>query len=181
MQENPETLAVFLNPICFTSANGLQRCVQKPSPYFPPNFVSKVMNGYSNLVQSVIRSARRYAADALQNKNNLTLATESSDDYWFLYEIPLMEGEAGGMMAFIECALSVVRRLDENAMIANICYGSALGITFIVFFMVFGALRRSVFSETKYARGALYMVPHNVLRESKPIIEYIEGLFAALS
>jgi hypothetical protein len=181
MQESPDTMRVFTSPICFVSANGLQRCVEKPSPYFPPNFVSKVMNGYSNLVQHVIRSGRRYASDILVNKNNVTQAVESSDDFWLLYEVPLMEGEAGGMMAFIECAMSVVRRLDSNAMIANICYGIALGMTFVIFFIVFAVLRRSILAETKYARGVLYMVPHGVLRECKAMIEYIETLYAAIS
>lgn len=116
----------------------------------------------------------------MNNKNNLTQATASSDDFWFLYEVPLMEGEAGGMMAFVECALSVVARLAENELIANICYGSSLGLTFVVFFFVFGALRRSLLAEAKFARAVLSMVPHDFLRDSKPMTEYIETLAAQL-
>ena len=146
----------------------------------PPNFVAKTANGYGNLVQNVLRSARRYASDIMENKNSLSRATQSAEDFWFLYEVPLMEGEAGGMMAFIHCALSVVARLDQNGFIANICYGTALGLTFVVFIFFFGGLRRSLLAEAKFARGVLGMVPHDFLRDSKSMIEYIETLSAQL-
>jgi hypothetical protein len=173
MQGSPPTIRIFNSPICFDSANGYQRCVQKPSPYFPPNFASKVGNGYATLVQSVLRSVRRYAADVMQNKNNLTLATGSSDDFWFLYEVPLVEGAAGGMMAFVECALSVVARLGANANIGLVCYGVSLAMTFIVFIFLFGNLRRSLLAESRLSRAVLTL-------ECKPMIEYIETLAAQL-
>ena len=128
----------------------------------------------------MIRSARRYAADVQGNKADLSKASASSDDFWFLYEIPLMEGEAGAMMAFVDTATVVANRLKENALIAQICYGVSLAITFFVFLFVFGSMRRSIQSETRYNRGVLYMVPHDVLRNTKTMIEYIEVLHASL-
>jgi hypothetical protein len=180
MQESPATLRIFSSPLCFTSANGLQRCVSKDTEYFPPNFVSKILNGYGNLVQNVIRSARRYISDVQANANDLTKATASTNDFWILYEIPLMEGEAGAMMAYVETATVVANRLNENAMIAQICYGISLAGTFIVFLFVFGAMKRSIQLETRYNRGVLFMVPHDVLRNTKAMIEYIEGLHVSL-
>jgi hypothetical protein len=180
MQESPATLRIFTIPLCFTSANGLQRCVAKDTEYFPPNFVAKILNGYGNLVQSVIRSCRRYASDVEANKADPTKAVSSSEDFWFLYEIPLMEGEAGAMMAFVDTYAVVVNRLNENTLIAQICYGISLAITFFVFLVVFGSMRRSIQAETRYNRGVLFMVPHDVLRNTKVMLEYIEGLHASL-
>ena len=180
MQESPTTLRIFTLPLCFTSQNGLQRCVNKDIGYFPPNFVSKILNGYGNLVQSVIRSSRRFAYDLEANYQDLSKATVSSDDFWLLYEIPLMEGEAGAMMAYSDTATVVANRLKENALIGQICYGISLALTFIVFIFVYGALRRQVQAETRHNRGVLFMVPHDVLRNTKAMIEYIENLHAGL-
>jgi hypothetical protein len=180
MQESPVTLTIFTQPMCFVSQNGLQRCVSKDTEYFPPNYVSKILNGYGNLVQNVIRSARRYGADLKANLADLKKATGSSDDFWFLYEAPLMESEAGAMMAYTETSTVVANRLKENALIGQICYGISLALTFIVFLFVFGSLRRSVQAETRYNRGVLYMIPHDVLRNTKAMIEYIETLHGSL-
>jgi hypothetical protein len=180
MQESPATLRIFTLPLCFSSQNGLQRCINKDIGYFPPNYVSKILNGYGNLVQNVIRSARRYASDLKANINDVSKATSSSDDFWFLYEAPLMEGEAGAMMSYIDTSTVVANRLKENALIGQICYGISLALTFVVFMFVFGSLRRSVQAETRCNRGVLYMVPHDVLRNTKAMIEYIENLHAGL-
>ena len=181
MQESPATLRIFTLPLRFVSQNGLQRCVNKDSSYFPSNFVSKILNGYGNLVQNVIRSARRYASDVETNADKAVRATlASADDFWFLYEITLMEGEAGAMMAFSDTATVVANRLKENALIGQICYGISLALTFVVFLFVFGTLRRQVQAETRFSRGVLFMVPHDVLRNTKTMIEYIENLHAEL-
>jgi hypothetical protein len=193
MQGNAEVIEVFTLPMCFDTPNGLYRCVTPTSPektrsgkqILSNNFVSKTYNGYSNLVQNTIRSSRRLAADVTyQYKKGGVAAVrnahDSEDDFWFLYEIPLMEGEAGINMAFRRAKDGLEDDLRNGIVVANICYAVALGASVLIFVWVFGAVRKSITTETRYNRGVLYMVPHDVLRNTKAMIEYIENLHAGI-
>ncbi len=194
MQGNAGVIEVFTMPMCFDTPNGLYRCFTPTSPiesakglpYMPSNWVSKTFNGYSNLVQNTIRSARRLIADVRrQYKSGSTAAirnaTESADDFWFMYEIPLLEGEAGINMAFRRAKVYLQDALRRAVFAANVSYAVGLGVSFIVFFWVFGSVRKAITAETRLNRGALYMVPHDVLRNTKTMIEYIETLHSGLT
>jgi hypothetical protein len=180
MQSDPEVVKIFNLPQCFSSPNGLQRCVETDSPYFPPNWVSKTHNGYSTLVQNFIVSCRRYAADILTHKDDITKATSTSNDFWYVYEIPLMEGEGGINMAFRSAKDTFEADLKNGVIAASASYAVGLGASFIIFIWVFGSVRKSLQTESKYNRGVLFMVPHDILRNSKAMIEYIEQLYTGL-
>jgi hypothetical protein len=186
MQTFPEVIDIFNKPICFKSANGLQRCILEVSkkaggPYFPPSFVSKTHNGYGTLVQNIIRSGRRFSADILKNKADTTMAVDSSDDFWFLYEIPLMEGEAGANMAFNVARHMLEDDLKKGVLIASIAYAVSLGTSLILFTWIFGIVKGKIAVETHYNRGVLFMVPHGILRNNKAMIEYIETLYTGIT
>lgn len=108
-------------------------------------------------------------------------ATDSADDFWFLYEIPLIEGEAGINMAFRRAKNGLEDDLRKGVVVANICYAVGLGASVLIFVWIFGVVRKSITTETRYNRGVLYMVPHDVLRNTKIMIEYIENLHAGLA
>ena len=195
IQGYPDIIETLTLSQCFHTVNGLYRCAKDDSPYFPDNWASKTYNGYSNLVQNYIRSARRYAAEVLSLYNekkdpkDVMKDTSVERDFWYMYEIPLLEGEAGAYQLFEQAKLHLDKSVESSRVVANISYAVALGATFIIFIWVFGAYRKSIFAETRYARGGkiniilnlvLFMIPHDVLRNTKAIIEYIEGLHAAL-
>ena len=159
MQGYPRIIDIFTQSQCFDTPNGLYRCVTKDSPYFPENFVSKTYNGYSNLVQNFIRSARKYATRVLELYNvnkipeDIRKDTSTEADFHFLYEIPLLEGEAGAYQAIHEAVLILDEDVVRGILAANISYAVGLAASFIIFLWVFGAIRKSIIAETKYARG----------------------------
>ena len=194
MQPYPEVIKVFQLPNCFKSAVGIQRCVLKDTEYMPANFVSKTHNGYANLLQNLIRSSRRFAADVLQADASKKYATDTVDDFWFIYEVPLIEGEAGINTAFRVGKELLTQSLASGIVAANISYAVALGSSIVVFLWIFGSVRKGIQLETKYNRGGnlfilsvysrylvLYIIPNDVLRNTKAVIEYVETLHAALS
>jgi hypothetical protein len=186
MQGNADVIKIFTMPQCFSSPNGIPRCITEDSPYMPSNYVSKTHNGYSNLLQNVIRSSRRYASDVMawytkENYDGVKKAKDSADDFWFVYEATLAEGEAGINSAFRKAKEYLTKNLRNGIVAANICYAVGLGASVLVFFWVFGSVRKAIATETRYNRGVLYMVPHDVLRNTKAMIEYIETLHAGLS
>ena len=162
MQGSPEVIKVFTLPQCFSSPNGLQRCVDKEpmEGILPPNFYSKTHNGYSNLIQNLIRSCRRYGAEVLaaEAAGDGSKATATADDFWYIYEIPLMEGEAGINTAFRVAKEELETSLKAGIVAANISYAVALGASFVIFFWVFGSVRRSIQVETKYNRGGMFWI-----------------------
>jgi hypothetical protein len=186
MQAYPEIIEIFTLPTCFKSPNGIKRCVTGNSEFFPPNYYQKVGQGYSNLVQNYMSSCRRYSAEILsayrQNEdiNDIKNAYSSENDFWFMYEIPLVEGEAGGYMAYHTAVELLTEDLNSGNLVANVCYAVGLATSLIIFVVVFGRIRKRILTETRYSRGALFLVPHDVLRGSKPMIEYIENLYAAI-
>lgn len=187
MQGYPRIIDVFTKSQCFDTPNGLYRCVTKDSPYMPENFVSKTYNGYANLVQSFIRSARKYANKVLEvyeanGKNAMAVRMDTTvePDFHFLYEIPLLEGEAGAYQAINEGIAILREATTAGILAANVSYAVGLAASIIIFIWVFGAIKKTIFAETKYARGVLFMVPHETLRTTKAMIEYIENLHAAL-
>ena len=196
MQGYPRVIDVFTQSQCFNTPNGLYRCVTEDSEYMPENWVAKTYNGFSNVVQNFIRSSRKYSTRVLElynvNKNELDVRKDSSAeaDFHFMYEIPLLEGEAGAYQAINEAKSILDETVKRGILAANISYAVGLAASFIIFLWVFGAIRKSIIAETKYARGGkinillklvLYMVPYDVLRNTKAMIEYIENLHAALS
>ena len=183
MQKNAKVIEIFTQPICYKSQNGIQRCVLKDTEYFPPNFVSKTHNGFGNLVQNLIRSTRRVAADTLSNykSGSVANATETINDFWFLYEVSLGEAEAGASMALLTSEKTLLEALAAGNLAANVSYAIGLALSLVVFLWIFASVRASILVETKFSRGVLYMVPHDVLRNTKAMIEYIEALSVGLN
>lgn len=194
MQGYAPVIEIFTMSMCFDTPNGLYRCFKPDSaiqsldglPYMPNNWVAKTYNGYSPLVQNTIKSARRLMSDVRRQYQSggtaaIRNATESADDFWFLYEIPLLEGEAGINNAFRVAKSILQDALEQAVFAANVCYAVGLGVSFFVFFWVFGSVRKAITAETRFNRGALYMVPHDVLRNTKTMIEYIETLHSGLN
>lgn len=164
MQAYPRVIDVFTQSQCFETPNGLYRCVTKDSEYFPQNFVSKTYNGYSNLVQNFIRSGRRYATKVLQLYNSTGSAfavkndTSVEADFHFLYEIPLLEGEAGAYQSVNEAIHILDEDILRGVLAANISYAIGLAACFVIFIWIFGAIRKSILAETKYARGSKIII-----------------------
>ena len=169
MQAYPRVINIFTQSQCFNTPNGLYRCLIEDSIYFPDNFVSKTHNGFSNLIQNFIRSARRYAARVLEiynvNKNPFDIRKDTTveADFHFLYEIPLLEGEAGGYQSIHEAILILDEEIVRGVLAANISYAVGLAASFAIFIWVFGSIRKSIFAETKFARGSKI---YNLLKTS---------------
>lgn len=150
---------IFTKSQCFDTPNGLYRCARKDSSYLPENFVSKTYNGYSNLLQNFIRSSRKYTSKIKElynvNKNPRDVMKDKSiePDFHFIYEIPLMEGEAGAYQAVITAKNIMEAQLRAGLLAANISYAVGLVCSFIIFIWIFGAIRRSIKEETKISRG----------------------------
>lgn len=159
MQGYPQVIAVFTDSQCFNTPNGLYRCVTKDSPYMPENFVSKTYNGYSNLVQNFIRSSRKYGNKVRElyevNKNPRDIMKDRSveADFHFMYEIPLLEGEAGAYQAIDGAKIYLDKQIRSGVVAANISYAVGLTLSFIIFIGVFGTIRKNILAETKIARG----------------------------
>ena len=187
MQGYPSVIDVFTKSQCFNTPNGLYRCVTKDSKYFPENFVSKTYNGYSNLVQNFVRSSRKFASKLLEvyKKENKEEAvrndTSVEPDFHFMYEIPVLEGEAGAYQAIDVAKLNLDEQITKGILSANISYAVGLTCSFLIFIWVFGSIRKSILAETKFARGVLFLVPYETLRNTKAMIEYIDNLHAAIA
>lgn len=158
MQEDKSVMDVFALPQCFSSPNGLQRCATGDTGYLSSDFVSKTHNGYGNLVGNLIRSARRFVADVNKTVDHSANrihhpSADSADDFWFLWEIPLMEGEAGAYSALTAATTTLNDHFASGKIAANVTYAISLVATLIIFFWVFGSVRRSIQQETKYNRG----------------------------
>ena len=177
MQSNKDVLDVFTLQKCFDSKNGIPRCLEKDSDYLPPGFFAKVTNGYSAIINNILTTAERYIHDIVAHDD---LTEEAAMDFWFLYEVMLSEAEGGSNAAFKAGKDALERSLIAGTLAASVSYAVGLGASFIIFFWVFGSVRKSIQSETRFNRGVLYMVPHDVLRNTKAIIEYIETLSAAI-
>jgi hypothetical protein len=188
MQGNADVEAIFFQSGC-TSSNYemMKRCILEDSDYFPPMYFEKTHNGYSNLITNVIKSTQRFAID-LNTTGQLSSAT--SDDYWFLHEVLLNEAESGGYAAYTAAVNTLANALSSARVAANATYAVSLAASFVIFFWLFASVRKSIQTETKYNRAGkfivkfifivLYIVPHEVLRNTKPIIEYIDQLHAEI-
>ena len=187
MQGYPSVIDVFTKSHCFHSPNGLSRCVTKDSKYFPENFVSKTYNGYSNLVQNFVRSSRKFASKLLdvykktKHEEDVRDDTTVEADFHFMYEIPLLEGEAGAYQSIEAAKMDLDDKIKKGILSANISYAVGLACSFVIFIWVFGSIRKSILAETKFARGVLFLVPYDTLRNTKAMIEYIENLHAAIA
>jgi hypothetical protein len=159
MQGYPSVIDVFTRPGCFDTPNGLYRCVTKDSKYFPENWVSKTYYGYSNLVQNFIRSSRRYASKVHElyehHKDPMDIREDDSveADFHFMYEIPLLEGEAGAYQAINAAKDNLDSQITNGILSANISYAVGLASSFFIFIWIFGAIRKNILEETKFARG----------------------------
>jgi len=198
MQGYPTVIDVFTRSQCFNTPNGLYRCITKDSDFMPENWVSKTYNGYGNLVQNFIRSSRKYFKKVLelyeQNKNVSDVRKVDSrsvePDFHFMYEIPLLEGEAGAYQAINNAKDTLSDKINNGVLSANISYAVGLACSFMIFIWIFGSIRKRILEETRYSRGGkiddelklvLYMVPYDTLRNTKAMIEYIENLHAAIA
>lgn len=187
IQQYPKMIGMFTDSQCFDTPNGLYRCIVEDSIYMPENFASKTHNGYSNLLQNFIRSSRKYTSKIMElydiNKNPRDVMKDTSvePDFHYIYEIPLLEGEAGGYQAINTAKTIMEEQLTAGLLAANISYAVGLVCSFIIFIWIFGAIRKNILEETKKARGVLFMVPYETLRNTKAMIEYIENLYTAIS
>ena len=178
MQNNPEVQKVFTMQECFESSNGMSRCLTKEDRrFFPEGYLTLVSNGLGNIIQAIITKGQRLERDI---KYHGSLTKEAEFDFWFLFEAVLHEGEAGINTAFKVEKNTLQRSLQGGNLAANVTYAISLLGAFIIFFWVFGSVRKSIQAETRFNRGALFMVPHDVLRNTKAMIEYIETLNAAI-
>jgi hypothetical protein len=155
MQGNADVMAVFTQPGCTTSTYSMmKRCILADSAYMPSNYYEKTYNGYSNLISNVIRSTQRFVLD-LNTTSQLSATT--SDDYWFLYEVLLNEAESGGYAAYTAAVNSLTNALSSAKVAANATYAVSLAASFVIFFWLFGSVRKSIQTETKYNRGGEFI------------------------
>lgn len=159
MQGYPTVISVFTQSQCFNTPNGLYRCVIEDSPYMPENWVSKTLSGYSNLVQNLVRSSRKYSTKVMELYNirkdprDVMSDTSVIADFHYMYEIPLLEGEAGAYQAIDTSKVYMENQLTAGLLAANVSYAVGLACSFIIFIWIFGAIRKSILEETKIARG----------------------------
>ena len=173
--------AVWMNPHCPKFNGILQRCfTDDNSTYFPPNYASKTFGGYANLIQNIKTSIDSLERD-FDNSTKLSyLSEESSNDFWYLYEVLSVEGIASALGLFSAAAANLESQSRYDILIGQLCYGSALFITFFVFLVILRALYNSWVEQTRYHRAALFILPDDILRESALTRRYISGVYKTI-
>jgi hypothetical protein len=161
-QSNPVTAKIFNDPQCFNTVITLRRCVTNDN--------------------SIYFQSTRQSLTAYINENNISWTKYrnttklSTNDFWFIYEVLSVELRAASLNAFWDTSATLISRLKQNILIGQICYGVSLALAFLVFFFAFKPLPKTFADEALLHRNTLFLVPQEVLRESKSIQEYIEGL-----
>lgn len=171
----PSINAIFQNSITEpykSPQNLLDRMAKSGDPFLPKGYADKTTLGMSTMINNILDSAGRLAA---------RFDAQTMDDFWFLWEVLNNEGETG-MYTLFEAGLEkFTMDLSSGTLAANATYAVGLVYAIAVFWFGFGAIRNYIRSETKASRNALYMVPIQVVRVTKPIIEYVEELHLSLT
>jgi hypothetical protein len=172
------TSKAWNQPYCLNADGLMQRCVTDNfSPYFSPNFASKTSAGFEMLIQNMTASMRAFASDVETNYKFSNVSKASLNDFWFLYETMLVEGTAGALNLIDATSSSLIAQSNEQALIGQFCYGISLILTLFTFLFIMRPMYYSLVEQTRYHRAALFLIPCDILRESKPIQKYIKEIY----
>ena len=185
-------MSVFLNKnagfskrrsdsVCYEADIFMDRCVTSDnSPYFPPNFGSQTSYGYRDLLKNVLNSSEAFYKDAVANFNLTSVAKNSSNEFWFLYEALTAEVQLVTLRLYSDTSDSLIARLKENVVIGQICYAISLILVILTYLLLFRPLHKLFLDQTRCHRGSLYLLSQDVLRDYKPLKPYIENMHNVL-
>jgi hypothetical protein len=113
-----------------------------------------------------------------QTANPSSLDTEV---FWFTWESLPIEGSA--LLKQLDLVQEeVVRDLYSAARTAsNATYGVSLAYMFLLFLFGFATVRQNLQNESKHNRSILFMIPIEVVKRNKQILDYIDQVFLELS
>jgi hypothetical protein len=131
------------------------------------------------------RGSGSYAARIIGDSSILSQTANSSslDDkvFWFTWESLPIEGSA--LLKELDVVQEdVVRELYSAARTAsNATYGVSLAYMLILFLFGFATVRQNLQNESKHNRSILFMIPLEVVKRNKQILDYIDQVFLELS
>jgi hypothetical protein len=167
--------------VCYKADISMDRCVTSDnSPYFPPNFGSQTSYGYRDLLKIVLNSSEVFYKDAVANFNLTSVAKNSSNEFWFLYETLFVELQVVYLRWYSVTSDSLIARLKENILIGQICYGTSLILVILVYFLLFRQLHQYFVDQNRCHRKSLYLIPQDVLRDHKPLKLFIQNIHTTL-
>ena len=166
--------------------NPLDRYAEEGFPGLPPNYNRHTTNGLSAMILQIDEYGKALIS-SYQNEGDI-------DNFWFMFEVLNNEAETGLWTALEESIISFDVSYISGSAGGTATYVVAIVLSAVVFFVIFGNVRKNIRQETQYARNcklyysfciyiflALFMVPIHIVRETKPIVEYVETLHSALN
>jgi hypothetical protein len=171
----PSIHSVFQTPITeayVSPETPVGRLAPAGVEWLPPTYRSKTTQGLSTIMLEIISAGARLGS---------TQDASTQNDFWFLWEVLNNEAEPGLYTALDAGVGDLKTDFAAGNAAANATYAIGLIYVFFVFLIVFGKVKKSIKQETKHSRNALYMVPIQVVRVTKPIMEYVENLYRDLN
>lgn len=125
----------------------MTRLAKEGDAWLPPDYASKTSLGMGALINAVIEAATR-----LKSTSDAT----TENDFWFLWEVLINEGQAGLYNCLKVSETYVVDGFVSIVSGGNASYIFGAVYCFVIFNIVFSKIKRSLQTETRCSRIGNY-------------------------
>jgi len=163
-------------PAGIDTVKGKARCnpTSKDKEDYPPNFSIRISQGAgvyipANYEGSMVLASTKEIKDI------------STDIFWQTWTATPIEGkELTHELSYLE-EIRISEYYNASRLAASVTYGISIGISLVVFLVIFSGIKANLTNESKHNRSILFMIPNDVVKRNKAILDYVDRVFLDLS
>lgn len=141
---------------------------------YPPSFALKTTLG------SGIYIPYSYEG-SLALSDTASIANLSINTFWTTWLATPVEGkELTQELIMLESTI-VTQRYNLSKLASSVTYGFSLGLSLVMFLIIFSNIKSNLQNESKHNRSILFMIPIDVVKRNKAILDYVDRVFLDLS
>jgi hypothetical protein len=118
---------------------------------------------------------------ALALSNTTNISTISIDSFWTTWLATPVEGKALLYELMLLESAKISEEYNMSRTAASASYGVSFALSLFLFLFVFSNVKSNLQNESKHNRSILFMIPIDVVKRNKTILDYVDRVFLDLS
>jgi hypothetical protein len=141
---------------------------------YPPNFTLKIKQGAGVYIPISYEGSMVLADTA-------NISEISIDTFWTTWTATPVEGKTLTHQLLLLELTRISEYYNASRLAASVTYGVSLALSLIIFLVIFSGIKANLQNESKHNRSILFMIPNDIVKKNKAILDYVDRVFLDLS
>jgi hypothetical protein len=141
---------------------------------YPPNFSLRIRQGAGIYIPYSYE-------DSLVLADTENVSEISVDKFWTTWTATPIEGKTLTHQLLQLEITRISEFYNTSRLAASVTYGFSLALSLIIFLVIFSGIKANLQNESKHNRSILFMIPNDIVKRNKAILDYVDRVFLDLS